>query len=78
MNLQEAYLAAGIVGSKWEADALHVAVATVANCWVIVSWNFRHIVHFDKIALYNAINMSNGYGTIGIYSPNEVISYADD
>ena len=43
-----------------------------------MSWNFRHIVHYDKIALYNAINVANGFGTIGIYSPSEVISYEDD
>ena len=78
LRLQQAYLTAGIVGPKWEADALHVAVVTVENCWAIVSWNFRHIVHFDKIALYNEVNTANGYSGIGIYSPSEVISYGDD
>ena len=34
---------AGIVSRKWEADALHVAVATVQRCRVIVSWNFQHL-----------------------------------
>ena len=29
-------------------DAMHVALATVAKADV-VSWNFKHIVHFDKI-----------------------------
>ena len=38
------------------ADALHVAVATVSGCSVIVSWNFKHIVNYRKIPLYNAIN----------------------
>ena len=46
--LQQAYLAAGIVGHKWEADALHVAVATVSECRLIVSWNFKHIVSFPE------------------------------
>ena len=41
--LREAYLQAGILTPKWSDDALHVAVATVANCDVIVSWNFKHI-----------------------------------
>lgn len=52
--LQEAYLKAGVVTPKWEADALHVAVATVQRCRVIVSWSFQHIVHFDKIPLRTA------------------------
>ena len=78
LSLRRAYLDAGIVGSRWQADALHVALATAAGCWAIVSWNFRHIVHFDKIALYNAINVAYGFGSIGIHTPNEVISYEDD
>ncbi len=58
---------------SWEADALHVALATVAECRLIVSWNFRHIVHFDKIGLYNGVNMSLGYAMISIHAPPEVI-----
>ncbi|MGH7824479.1 MAG: type II toxin-antitoxin system VapC family toxin [Candidatus Binatia bacterium] len=75
LNLRTAYLEAGIVTQQWADDALHVAVATVAGCSLIVSWNFKHIVHFEKIPLYNAINTVNGYGAIGIFSPLEVIRY---
>jgi len=42
---------------KSEVDALHVAVATVSNCRLIVSWNFKHIVNFQKIPLYNGVNL---------------------
>ena len=34
------------------------------------------IVHFDKIPLYNAVNVVEGYGPLGIHTPLEVISYA--
>jgi len=77
IRLQNAYLKAGIVGPKWATDALHVALATVAHCRMIVSWNFKHIVHFDKIPLYNGLNLINGYDTLSINSPSEVISYED-
>ena len=77
IRLQNAYLKAGIVGPKWATDALHVALATVARCRMIVSWNFKHIVHFDKIPLYNGLNLINGYDTLSINSPSEVISYED-
>ena len=73
--LQQAYLRAGVVTAKSTDDALHVATATVAGCSLIVSWNFKHIVHFDKIPKYNAVNTLEGYGPIGIFSPLEVISY---
>jgi hypothetical protein len=77
IQLQNAYMKAGIVGPKWATDALHVALATVQHCRVIVSWNFKHIVHFDKIPLYNGLNLINGYDTLGINTPAEVITYED-
>ena len=73
MRLQEAYIAAGIVSEKSFDDALHVALATVSDCNGIISWNFRHIVHFQKIPMYNAINMKYGYNPIFIHSPSEVM-----
>jgi len=75
LQLQQAYLRAGIVTPRWEADLLHVALATVAGCMMIVSWNFKHIVHFRKISLYNGVNRVEGYPEIAIHTPQEVISY---
>jgi len=75
--LQQAYLSAGIVSRKWAADALHVAIATVGDCRLIVSWNFKHIVSFQKIPLYNGVNLTRGFGAIAIHSPQEVVEYED-
>lgn len=75
--LQQAYLDGGIVGRRWEADTLHVAIATVTECRLIVSWNFKHIVSFQKIPLYNGVNLAHGYGAIAIHSPQEVIEHED-
>lgn len=74
LNLQQAYLEAGILTPTWEDDALHIALATVSGCELIVSWNFRHIVHFQKIPQYNAVNALHGYDKLAIHSPPEVIS----
>jgi hypothetical protein len=76
--LRQQYINSGVVTPKSAEDALHVAIATVTQCSFIVSRNFRHIVHFDKIPKYNAVNTLNGYGQIGIYSPLEVINYGSD
>lgn len=73
IELQQAYIQEGIVSTKWEDDALHVAVATVHECSVIVSWNFKHIVNYRRIPLYNAVNTLKGYTEIAIFSPLEVI-----
>ena len=77
-DLQTAYLHAHVVGPRWEADALHVAVATVEECRAIVSWNFKHIVNFRRIPLYNGVNMAHGFPPIGIHTPQELISYDDE
>jgi hypothetical protein len=77
IDLRQAYLAAGIVGEKWRSDALHVALASTSQCSVIVSWNFRHIVHFQKIPLYNAVNLAHGYSPLAIHTPQEVLADED-
>jgi rRNA-processing protein FCF1 len=75
--LRDEYIKSGIVSRKYMDDALHVAIATVSKCDIIVSWNFKHIVHYDKIALYNTVNRINGYSDIFINSPAEVIDYEE-
>lgn len=75
--LRDAYLSAGVVTQKSTDDATHVALATISGCELIVSWNFKHIVHFQKIPKYNAINALNDHHSINIYSPSSVISYDD-
>jgi predicted nucleic acid-binding protein len=77
VRLQQAYLAAGIVAQQWETDALHVALATESQCAAIVSWNFKHIVNFKKIPLYNGVNLAHGYSSIAIHTPQEVIADED-
>ena len=75
--LRKAYLDAKIVSQKYSDDALHVALATFSSCQIIVSWNFKHIVHYDKIDLYNAVNVMNGYSRLAICTPAEVIKYEE-
>lgn len=77
-QLKQAYLEAKVVGPASGADAEHIAIATVSRADMIVSWNFKHIVHYEKIAGYLSVNMRLGYGPIGIYSPREVVSYEDE
>jgi hypothetical protein len=77
IRLQQAYLEASIVGPQWETDALHVALATTARCSAIISWNFKHIVNFKKIPLYNGVNLVHGYGSIAIHAPQEVVADED-
>ena len=74
-ELAESYLENKIVTKKSADDALHIAIATISNANVLVSWNFKHIVNLDKISKYNMINIVNGYKTIEIRTPREVLNY---
>lgn len=53
LEIRDAYLKKAILKPKFANDLLHIAIATYANADVLVSWNFKHIVRFDKILLYN-------------------------
>ncbi|MCX7001065.1 MAG: PIN domain protein [Candidatus Sumerlaeota bacterium] len=77
-ELREAYLAAGIVGPLSADDAEHIACASIADVDLIVSWNFKHIVHFEKIKQYQAVNMLKGYHIIPIHTPREVVSNEEE
>lgn len=78
LSLVKVYAAQGVLGSRFYNDMLHIALATVAEVDVFVSWNFRHIVRLDKIRLFNAVNLAQGYKPIAIYSPREVISHGTE
>ena len=58
-------------------DKSHVAAATVARADLILSWNFKHIVNYDRIHKYNGVNALNGYKAIEIHSPLELV-YGDE
>lgn len=73
-NLRNAYLNAAVVGPASSNDAAHIAVATISKVDLVVSWNFKHIVHFEKIGGYEEVNGLRGYRSPRIYSPREVVT----
>lgn len=75
INLADAYLSHNILTQNYRDDARHIAIATLAGIDLLVSWNFKHIVRFDKIQRFNAVNIEMGYKPILIYSPREVTTY---
>lgn len=77
LDLADAYLARGVLTPKFYDDATHIALATLAEVDLLVSWNFRHIVHYDEIRAFNAVNLERGYKPIQIYSPREVAHHGE-
>ena len=77
-RLADIYAAEGVIPSKFHTDGLHIALATVNDLDMIISMNFRHIVKRKTILATGKINNLNGYRTIEIYSPMEVIEDEND
>ena len=75
LDLMDAYQTREVLAPRFRNDMLHIALATVADVDVLVSWNFRHVVRLEKIRLFNAINLELGYKSIQIRSPREVTTY---
>lgn len=76
-ELVKCYRKRKILNPHFESDMTHIALATVHHVDVLVSWNFKHIVHFDKIRQFNAINLESGYKPLDIRSPKEVTHYEE-
>jgi len=41
---------------------------------MLVSWNCKHIVHWDNMRRFNAVNAEMGYRPVQFFSPREVTS----
>lgn len=74
-ELADKYQEAGIVGPTSLTDCRHIATATVNNIRILASWNFKHIVNLNKIQLYNAVNIKEGYIPLEIRTPRELLDY---
>ena len=72
-NLAKLYIKERVVTDNHLVDAQHIAIATLERVDVLVSWNFTQIVNLDRIRLFNAVNLKNGYSTLEIRSPREVL-----
>ena len=75
VELATEYIREKVVGETSLADCLHIALATINQADLLVSWNFKHIVNVERIRGYNSINLKNGYKQLDIRSPRELMRY---
>jgi len=77
IDLATEYIDEKVVGETSYADCLHIALATIYQADILVSWNFKHIVNVVRIRGYNSINIKNGYKQLDIRSPRELMIYGN-
>lgn len=71
-ELAKVYIDNEVIPEEYTDDALHLAVATINNIGLVVSWNFAHLVNHDTKKRVKAINLLKGYREIEIESPLEL------
>jgi predicted nucleic acid-binding protein len=72
-RLSALYFERGGLPPKSKDDAMHIAIATVYNCDIILSWNFRHIVNLRAITAVEAVNIQEGYRVLRIMPPTMLL-----
>lgn len=60
-ELARFYLESSILPARKSADAMHVAISTVWEMDVLVSWNHRHMANLRKTEQYRGANLIRGY-----------------
>jgi hypothetical protein len=66
--LADEYVENGVLSRKNRGDCVHIAFATLSECDVIVSWNFKHMVRLKTIQGVRIVNAKNGY-----FKPIEIV-----
>ncbi len=77
IELADSYINEKVVGKASRADCLHIALATLNNADILVSWNFKHIVNINRIRGYNSVNYRHGHQILEIRTPREILEYED-
>ena len=67
------YFEIGGIPPRSKDDAMHIAIATVNKCDIILSWNFKHIVNLRAMKAVDAVNFREGYSPIRILSPSMIL-----
>lgn len=59
-----------ILKQKSYYDCLHIALAILNDCDIILSWNFKHIVNINTINGIKRITINKNCKNVDIYAPN--------
>lgn len=71
-ELAHAYIDNDIIPEDYLDDALHIAITTLYQLDILVSWNFEHLVNPVTRRKIKAVNMLKNYREIDIVSPEEL------
>jgi predicted nucleic acid-binding protein len=73
LRLGNLYLANNVIPKRYLLDSLHIAIATVNDLDCVLSYNFGHINRLKTKVLAGRLNREEGYNSIVICTPREVL-----
>ena len=71
-KLAQIYVKQGIFPEKYFDDALHVALASVNQIGILLSWNFTHLVKLKTRRMVSIVNLAENIMPVEIASPPEL------
>jgi len=71
-ELADEYIKREVIPERYRPDAEHIAIASVMNFDVLVSWNLAHIVKLKTKKMVRIINEEMGYPVPEIVRPDEI------
>ena len=71
-ELAQIYIKQGIFPEKYFDDALHVALASVNQIGILLSWNFTHLVKLKTRRMVSIVNLTENFIPVEIISPPEL------
>ena len=67
------YIREGVLPGRFEADAVHVAVAVCHGLDVVVTWNMKHLANARRVMAINIVNERLGLPAIRVQTPAEIM-----
>jgi predicted nucleic acid-binding protein len=71
-DLAQIYVKQGVFPEKYFDDALHVALASINQIGILLSWNFTHLVKLKTRRMVSIVNLTENIIPIEIASPPEL------
>jgi predicted nucleic acid-binding protein len=71
-KLAQIYVKQDIFPEKYFDDALHVALASVNQIGILLSWNFTHLVKLKTRRMVSIVNLTENIMPVEIASPPEL------
>ncbi|MDR2599979.1 MAG: PIN domain nuclease [Oscillospiraceae bacterium] len=77
-TLANEFIKFGTLKQKNYDDAQHIASAMFAECDVLISWNFKHMVNHKTINGIKIVSAITKYKDVSIYTPTMLVEGDDD